>query len=325
MLQEMITANELMTMDKGSTPLSLAARIFLLYNQSEGKAARTQEWYRLCMDRLILGFGPDMPVGGITEDVLRVHIVAYQEKAHSSTGKPLMASTINNHVRGIRRFFKWCYIEGYTTTQLLGRYTPPKVPERIVEPFKEAEIQKISDVCLTLRDVAILYFLIDTGIRAGELATVKVQDVDLEIGTAKVFGKGAKERIVPFGDRAEKAIIDYVLNERPEARGTDQLFLNPDGVSMKSSAVRQLFERLRRRSGIKPLHAHRFRHSFATSFLINGGDSLMLKYLLGHTTLIMVDRYVHIANMKAAQVGREFLPLDRMNLKQRRRVKADQE
>jgi site-specific recombinase XerD len=145
MLQEMITAKELMTMDKGSTPLSLAARIFLLYNQSEGKATRTQEWYRLCMDRLILDFGPTMPVRGISHDALRVHIFAYQEKAHSSTGKPLMESTINNHVRGIRRFFKWCYFEGSTQTQPLGRYKPPKVPERMAESFKEEEMQRIVD------------------------------------------------------------------------------------------------------------------------------------------------------------------------------------
>lgn len=94
MLQEMITQKELITMDKGYTPLSLVARIFLLYNQSEGRASRTQGRYRLCMDRLILDFGPNTTVSGITEDALRVHIVAYQEKAHPSTGKPLMESTM---------------------------------------------------------------------------------------------------------------------------------------------------------------------------------------------------------------------------------------
>src|SRR5690606_5092119 len=116
-------------------------------------------------------------------------------------------------------------------------------------------------------------------------------------GWLKVMGKGSKERIVPFGTATQRALWRYQHHYRPESLGEDvYFFLNLDGRPMSSSGVTSLFVRLAKSSGVKRLHPHLCRHTFATRYLINGGDVFSLQQILGHTTLEMVRRYVNLAS-----------------------------
>ncbi|MCH7642920.1 MAG: tyrosine-type recombinase/integrase [Chloroflexi bacterium] len=125
------------------------------------------------------------------------------------------------------------------------------------------------------------------------------------------MGKGRKERLVPFGRKTRKAIVAYATDERPDAHRDEAVFVSSFGNRLNPDSLRQLMRRLRVSSGISRLHPHLLRHTFATRFLLNGGDALMLKHILGHTTLAMTDRYVHFANAQGVTASRAFSPIDR--------------
>ena len=130
------------------------------------------------------------------------------------------------------------------------------------------------------------------------------------------MGKGQKERIVPFGSSAQKALMKYIYHFRLEPLRDDRVFLNLDGGPMTETGLKLLFRRLADSSGVKRFHAHLLRHTFALNFLINGGDVFSLQQILGHTTLEMVRNYVNLAQGHVMIQHNRFSPLDRMNLRQ---------
>ncbi len=133
--------------------------------------------------------------------------------------------------------------------------------------------------------MAIIMTYIDTGIRCSELIGLKMSDVHLQEGYMKVFGKGGRERIVPMGNGVQKAIQRYIFHFRPESLNPDMdaVFLCLDGRPLTNNSVKMLFTRLARKSGVKRLHTHLLRHTFATQYLVNGGDVFSLQQILGRT------------------------------------------
>jgi site-specific recombinase XerD len=141
-------------------------------------------------------------------------------------------------------------------------------------------------------------------------------DAHIDEGYLKVMGKGAKERIVPIGSMAQKILLRYIYHFRSAslAAEDDRVFLTLDGRAMSDDAVQLMIRRLARKSGVRRLHAHLCRHTFATNYLVNGGDVFTLQQILGHTTLEMVKRYVNLASAHVRVQHRKFSPMDRMNL-----------
>ena len=115
------------------------------------------------------------------------------------------------------------------------------------------------------RDLAILSIFLDSGLRLSELVGLRVQDVHLQQGWLKVYGKGDKERIVPFGVRATKVLSRYVTFFRPQDLETDSFFVNIDGGPITQNTIKMLFVRLQQRSGVERLHPHLMRHTFAAA------------------------------------------------------------
>jgi integrase/recombinase XerC len=164
--------------------------------------------------------------------------------------------------------------------------------------------------------MAIIVVMLDTGLRLSEITNLKLDDSHIDEGYLKVMGKGAKERIVPIGRLAEKLLQRYVFHFRPGPIRLDNnnLFLTLDGYPISNEAVRLILKRIGRKSGIKRFHPHLCRHTFATNYLINGGDVFSLQQILGHTSLEMVRRYVTLASAQVRVQHRKFSPMDRMNL-----------
>lgn len=119
MLQEILSARSVLTMEKTKTPLFLAVKLYQIYNQSEGKSPRTIEWYEHRLGMLKASFGPDFLMGTFEEVMLRMHIADY--KTNRQTGEDLLPSIINNHVRALMAFFNRACLDGYTETRLPGR------------------------------------------------------------------------------------------------------------------------------------------------------------------------------------------------------------
>ena len=318
-------------MDKSDVPLEKLAKHFEVHNRSEGKSPATVYWYQ----RVLIYFQNFLRAQGIPDtldnlslSVVRDFVLYLQTKNKwedhpkvTTAQKNISAISVQTYVRALKAFFNWLSSEGYTEDNILADLKPPKAPAKLVDVLKDEEVRQIL-ACLDhgtstgCRAMAIIVTMLDTGLRLSELVNLKMADARIEEGCLKVMGKGSKERIVPLGDVAERALLRYVYHFRPEPRGIDNdtVFLTLDGQSMSGNAIAQTLDRLGQRSGVHRLHPHLCRHTFATNYLINGGDVFSLQQILGHTSLEMVGRYVTLASAQVRVQHRKFSPMDRMNL-----------
>jgi len=156
--------------------------------------------------------------------------------------------------------------------------------------------------------------MLDTGLRVSEVSSSELGEVNLDKSCLKVLGKGNKERLVPIGDYCRMMITDYIENGRPKPtnRNVDNLFLTDDGGPLSSNAIKLLFSRIKKLSGVTRLHPHLLRHTFATSYLLNGGDVFTLKAILGHSSLEMVNHYLHFTSAQLAIQHHKFSPMDKL-------------
>lgn len=148
---------------------------------------------------------------------------------------------------------------------------------------------------------------LDCGLRVAELADIKLDDLDVDTGTIVIRrGKGGKGRVVHIGSKAQKALWRYLSIYR---RGnSDSLFLGAGGQPLSKVGLQTMIERLGARTEVK-VHPHKLRHTFAISYLRNGGDIFSLKYLLGHSSLTMVEHYLQSLNAEdAANAHKRFSP-----------------
>ena len=329
------------TMDKSHIPLDKLMLEYEMANRVEGKSERTVEWYNQAL-RFLGEFlkerGHSCLLGDFDLQTVREYIL-YLQKRPLWRGHPqipeqnatLARTSVDNHVRAIRAFFNWLHREGYTSEPLLAGLRPPRVPTKVVEPLNDVELAAIFSAMdpgnmAGARDVGIVTLLLDGGLRASELTGLKASDVHLEQGYVKVLGKGSKERIVPIGNTCKKSLMRYFFHFRPEPyhRAIDTFFLTLEGRAMTTNALLLILRRLGERSGVRRLHAHLLRHTFALNYLVNGGDVFSLQQILGHSTLEMVRRYVNLTAAHVLTQHQRFSPVDVMNLRQINRAVAMQ-
>ena len=302
---------------------------FEVHKKSEGLSERTVEWYQQA-----LGLFQDWLeqenmstcLDDLGEDEMRLFILHL--KARPGLKGAASSHTVNNRVRALRAFFNWLDSEDYTEEHRLAKVKPPKTRKKRIEILTDGEIERIfasinRDTVLGARNTAIFSLMLDTGLRLTEVVTLKHQDVHLDNRYVKVLGKGDKERIVSFGANCRKALSHYALHYRLESpeQEAGEFFLCIDGHPMGAEGLRSLTERLSKTAGVPRLHPHLFRHTYATRFLVNGGDSLVLQQNLGHTSLEMVREYVHLASQMIAQISQDFSPLDRFKMGGTRRYR----
>jgi len=314
-------------MDKGNLSLTELIKYFDTYNRSEGRSPFTLRWYQQSLTMFLnwlMKTGRPVTLGSISENIVREFILYLRER--STNGRKLSVQTINSKVRALRAFFNWLYQKDYTDSHLLQDLKPPRLPKLMVKTLSDEEITAIfaslgHSTMTDSRNTAIIALLLDSGLRLSELAGLQVQDVHLEGQYVKVMGKGSKERMVAFGSAARKALLHYFIHFRgePAHPGVEHFFLTIYGYPMSDQCIKSMLRRTGEAAGVPRLHAHLCRHTYATNFLINGGNVLLLKQNLGHTTLIMVDRYVHLATSKVALLSRNYSPLDKLNIRGLRR------
>lgn len=229
---------------------------------------------------------------------------------------------------GLRTFFGWLFHRGYTEGHLLENLKVPKKAELIYEPLTPEEVNQLfsamnSGTALGARNTALVSLMLDTGLRVSEEANLAAADLHLDSRYVKVMGKGSKERMISFGVSCQRTLLQYYHYFRPEPAhpGVETFFLSIDGYPMTASSIQSMMKRLAKSSGVPRMYPHLLRHTYATLFLLNGGDVFTLQQNLGHTTLEMVRRYVHLASRMAAIRGQSFSPLDRLNIKEGRRFK----
>jgi site-specific recombinase XerD len=300
-------------------------------NRAEGKSERTIEWYSANLRRFLTYIkNRHLPysINNIDIKLLRQYILHLQ-KVKKYEGHPytpvkselLSTATIHGHVRTLRAFFNWLASEDFTEDNISRHLKPPKVVKKVISTLSDQEIHSILNVLkrsnvTAARNKTIFMVLIDTGFRIGEITNLTIENSHLEEGFLKVMGKGKKERVVPIGSSAQRAIQRYLFRYRPQPihQGIDNVFLSVHGGPITENSMKLMFTRLAKESGVSRLHAHLCRHTFATRFLINGGDIFTLQQILGHSSLEMVSHYVNLASSHVAIQHQKFSPLDRLGI-----------
>ena len=300
-------------------------------NRAEGKSPKTISWYSANLksfrNYLKNRHLPDS-LDNIDIKLLREYVL-YLMKRNRFDGHPytpaqtdlLSSATIHGHVRTLRAFFNWLVVEGLTENNPANDLKLPKVTRKVVSTLSDEEIGTILSTFSTspsdARNQTLFMILLDTGLRIGELVNLKMDDVHMDEGYLKVMGKGKKERIVPVGNNAQRALQRYLFRFRPKPINPviDNVFLSISSKPLTENSMKLMFTRLAKRSGVYRLHAHLCRHTFATRFLINGGDVFSLQQILGHSTLEMVRHYVNLASSHVTIQHQKFSPLDRLDLR----------
>lgn len=229
--------------------------------------------------------------------------------AASSSARALVVA------RGLHKF---AVAEGVLDVDVAAEVPPPAQGRHLPDTLSIADVEKLLDAVphaepVDLRDRALLELLYGTGARISELTALHVDDVaELELrGYLLVRGKGNKERLVPVGRQAQRAVSDYLVRGRPSlARGkSPALLLNLRGGALSRQSAWAVVKRAAQRAGIEhDISPHTLRHSFATHLLEGGADVRVVQELLGHSSVTTTQIYTHVSAENLRQVWREAHP-----------------
>lgn len=243
-----------------------------------------------------------------TVDVLTVR--AYL--AHLAR-KRLSRASSARHLSALRSFFKFLMREGALAANPARGVATPRREKRLPSVLQTAEVTVLLEAPdvetpLGIRDRAWMELMYASGLRISELVGSDLDDIELRAKLVKVRGKGAKERIVPFGSKAEAAIRAWLAIRRAEPDEA-ALFVNYRGERITARSVRRLFDRYVRdvslRAGVSP---HTMRHSFATHLLNAGADLRAIQELLGHASLSTTQKYTHLHDAQLIEVYKKAHP-----------------
>ena len=321
------------------TPLTTLIDLYIVSKQIEGRSDKTLTWYRANLERFasFMTNGHEPTLGEVSIENARAFIAHLQGKAtryEDHQMRPVKEGGLSPHsvhayVRTLKAFGNWMSEEGYVKGHPFERLKPPKLPETMIEILSDDEIMSVirtinANSPLGARMYAIVLLLLDTGIRATELCTLTLDNTNLQEGYIKVRGKGNKERMVPLGGATKKAMMRYIQAFRPEPVGREAnvVFMSDDATPLTYSGLSQALRRLGKAADVDRLHAHLFRHTFAVRYLMNGGDIMTLRLILGHTTLAVTQMYMHLADAHIQVQHSKFSPVDRLDIGSRRRRKA---
>jgi integrase/recombinase XerD len=238
----------------------------------------------------------------------------YLREYHASSrrDRPISSHTIYDYTNYIVIFLHWCLRDEehaqYVSLARVENIRMPRKDKILKKVFTGEEIDMLFDACQDvrkkhehqLRDTALVSLLIDTGVRAEELMTLTLGNVMLakdpdEDSYIWVFGKERKEREIPLGNKTRRRIARYLRECRKGAKKSDPLFLSRQGGRLVHSALRDLLRRLKQFSDLPEdvdVNPHKFRHTFASRFMREGGDIYTLSRLLGHSSVVTTEQYL---------------------------------
>ena len=223
----------------------------------------------------------------------------------SSKKNKLSKRSVQTYIRHIKIFLKYCYYEGFISEPLHNNIIIPKAEKPIIEILTEEEIICIFS-CLSnsnsnqnIRNKSIISLMLDSGLRLSEVVSIKTKDINFNQGYITIMGKGRKGRIVPIGLKVRKVLLSYIQKRRTadNLQDDEYFFLSKQRKPITKDCISSLMSRLKYKSGVTRLHAHLFRHTFATNFLVYGlGDVYELSRILGHSQITITERYLQIAS-----------------------------
>lgn len=282
---------------------SEAAKAFATYLETEKRASKnTVAAYRRDLESL-LAFATDKKKIKSASD-----IDIYVLRAWLGTlARTHTASSIARKIAAVRAWMRWLVRRGHLEKSSADELASPKVRRSLpmfLSPDAAKEVVEApgEDTAARVRDAAILELLYGSGLRVSECAGLDRKDVDLDAMTARVIGKGNKERVVPIGKKSKEAIDRYLAVRgelvHPKRRTQDAhaLFLNVRGGRLTSRAMEDIVKKYGMLGAGRPdLHPHALRHTCATHLLDGGADLRSIQEILGHASLSTTQRYTHVS------------------------------
>lgn len=219
--------------------------------------------------------------------------------------------TISRKLSSLRSFFRFLVRENHLEKNPFLMVSTPKSEKRLPEfmyPEEVLELLQLPDLNknLGIRDRAILEVFYASGMRVSELVALNLESIDLDTGTALVFGKGAKERYVPLGRYSIEALQNYLQKARPKFilnRQEKALFLNKNGGRLSDRSIRRMVDKyVQHLSFQKQISPHTIRHTFATHLLNAGADLRSVQELLGHVNISTTQIYTHVTKERLQHI-----------------------
>jgi integrase/recombinase XerC len=297
-----------------------AVKKFLVYLRSvRNSSPNTIRSYQIDLEQFLAFLTPPRTAMPAPQDVTHVMIREFVAHLHD---RKLQKSSIARKLAAIRSFFKFAVLEGIVVRSPARMVATPKLPKRIPSVLSAEDLNAFLDSMaagtlkgsrhrgegpandesrlLVRRDRAILEMLYASGLRVSELTGLNLGDMDRKELMLRVRGKGNKERIVPYGGKAEQALVAYEpvreeILRKAGGRGDKQaVFLNHTGTRLTQRSVARIVKKYARLANVNwDLHPHSLRHAFATHLLADGADLRAIQELLGHSSLSTTQRYTH--------------------------------
>lgn len=271
----------------------------------EGLSANTLAAYR--RDLTLYAAWLRSEHGRSLDQSTEVDLSAYTVARHAGT----KATTANRRLTVFKRYFRWAVRERLLLADPTLRLQAARQPVRVPKTLTEAQVEALlaaPDVStpLGLRDRAMLELLYASGLRVSELVGLKTVHVSLAEGALRATGKGARERLVPFGEEAHGWLERYLAGARGSILGgqvSDALFVTARGGPMSRQMFWKLIKQHALRGGVHvPLSPHTLRHAFATHLLNHGADLRAVQMLLGHADISTTTIYTHVARERLRQL-----------------------
>lgn len=229
--------------------------------------------------------------------------------------RDLSPLTLGRRLSALRSFFSFAVSRQHLDANPAKQIENPRIPLRLPHVLNRTDMERILSAPDPserggVRDRCILELLYGSGVRVSELCGLKVDDLDLQRGVAMVFGKGAKERLVPLHDLMRRLLGDYLANWRPQFGPKGRfLFLNRSGNGLTRQFIWKLVKKYANLANVRAaVSPHTFRHSFATHLLEGGADLRSVQILLGHANLSATEIYTHVDAARLLALHRKFHP-----------------
>ena len=277
----------------------------------DGLAANTLAAYR--RDLTLYAGWLAREQGRSIERTTEADLLGYAVARHAGS----KASSANRRLTVLKRFFRWALREHLVSADPTLKLGTAKAPLRVPKTLSEAQVEALLaapdvDTPLGLRDRTMLELMYASGLRVSELVTLKTVHLSLTDGALRVTGKGAKERLLPFGEEARAWLERYLAGARGEilhGQASDALFVTARGGPMTRQMFWKLIKAHALRGGVNvPLSPHTLRHAFATHLLNHGADLRAVQMLLGHADISTTTIYTHVARERLKSLHAQHHP-----------------
>jgi len=287
---------------------------FLDYLQAEcGLSVNTRKAYSRDLRRFLAHVAGQ----GLTDPgkLAASHVESFLRAARQ---EGLAVASVGRALAAVRTFCRYLVVEGVLKHDAASIVDTPKQWHRLPTVLDHETVLRLlrspqdQQDTYAVRDRAILATLYATGMRAGELAGLGLHDVNFNLGVARVFGKGNKERIVPIADEVLESLREYIETTRPQLLrdpSAGGLFLSRTGRSLAREDVFRIVRKYVRRAALRGnVSPHTLRHSFATQMLSRGADLRSVQEMLGHADIATTQIYTHVDAARLKAIHKKFHP-----------------